>query len=386
MTRSDGRPTCQYAVDANLKVGGQGLNYFHIAEVVRGGFDLKLFGRKAAGPEDQAILESKFAGFLARVPLVRRNRYWRLLLQSQHFDREVARRLAPANIFIGAAGTSLRSFAAARALGNRLALDVTTLHVDQFGGQQDREGAKFAVKAALQDPLRDQVREEYRQADVIRVMSHLAARTLVEGGVAPEKIVVVQPPLLCGEVFPNVVHDSDRLRIGIVGMLEPAKGFHYLVEAVQGIRSNDVELSLWGGTGSRKVAQYVARITSEDPRIKHRTEAIRAVGLENVFGNMEVLVHPSMSDGFGYAVGEAMACGIPAIVTSTTGASDLIEDGVNGFIIPPADPGAIRERLQYLLDHPDCVSRMGAAARASASRLTLENARSAFLPRLQALL
>ena len=386
MMSPDRLPMLNYAVDAHVLAGGQGLNFSHVAEIARGGFRVKLFGRGVDGEDYQAIPESRLANFLTRIPVLRRNRHWKVLWQSRHFDRMVADRLTGGEVFLGAGGTCLRSFAAAHALGSRRVLDVTTLHVDQFGGYQDREGAKFDVRASWHKALRDQAREEYRQADLIRIVSHLGARSLVEGGVDPDKIVVVHPPLLSMEEFPNVVHESDRLRIGIVGMLEPAKGFHYLVEAVQGIRSDDLELSLWGGTGSRKIAQYVAKATSQDPRIKHRTEAIRAVGLESVFGNMEVLVHPSLSDGFGLAVAEAMACGIPAIVTSTTGASDLIEDGVSGFIVPPADAGAIRDRLRFFLDNPGSLSRMGAAARAAVSQLTLDQSRAAFLPRLHALL
>jgi glycosyltransferase involved in cell wall biosynthesis len=76
-----------------------------------------------------------------------------------------------------------------------------------------------------------------------------------------------------------------------------------------------------------------------------------------------VLVHPSLSEGFGYVVAEAMASGLPVIVTKNTGSADLVVDGRNGYVVPAGDPQAIRERLAYLVSHPAVVRDMGRAAR-----------------------
>jgi glycosyltransferase involved in cell wall biosynthesis len=82
-----------------------------------------------------------------------------------------------------------------------------------------------------------------------------------------------------------------------------------------------------------------------------------------VYGKSHVVVQPSLADGYSYAVMEAMASGLPVIVTSSTGSAELIRDGENGYIIPPCDAGAIRERLTHLAGHPELLRRMGAAAR-----------------------
>ncbi len=60
---------------------------------------------------------------------------------------------------------------------------------------------------------------------------------------------------------------------------------------------------------------------------------------------------------------EGMACGTPAIATNICSMPEVVEDGVTGFLVPPNDAGALREKIQWLKDHPDDAERMGWAAR-----------------------
>jgi glycosyltransferase involved in cell wall biosynthesis len=74
------------------------------------------------------------------------------------------------------------------------------------------------------------------------------------------------------------------------------------------------------------------------------------------------LVLPSIEDGFGLVMAEAMACGCPVISSTNTGGSDLYTDGVEGFIVPIRDAKAIEDRMQMLADDPNLRREMGAAA------------------------
>jgi glycosyltransferase involved in cell wall biosynthesis len=80
-----------------------------------------------------------------------------------------------------------------------------------------------------------------------------------------------------------------------------------------------------------------------------------------------VFVLPSIEDGFGMVIGEAMACGCPVIASVNTGASELISDAVDGFIVPIRSPELIADRLQMLADNPELRQRMGSAALARMS-------------------
>ena len=64
----------------------------------------------------------------------------------------------------------------------------------------------------------------------------------------------------------------------------------------------------------------------------------------------DALVLPSVEDGFGLVQAQAMACGVPVIATTNTGAEDLFTDGVEGFIVPIRDVAALRERIEILMD------------------------------------
>jgi len=91
--------------------------------------------------------------------------------------------------------------------------------------------------------------------------------------------------------------------------------------------------------------------------------AANAAAKENAYFGASVYVQSSVTEGWGIPVGEAMAHGIPAIVTDRTGAVDMITDGSDGFIVPIRDPAAIAEKIRYFYDNPIEVIRMGANAR-----------------------
>src|SRR5262249_27990398 len=151
-------------------------------------------------------------------------------LADSHHDRYVASRLPRASIFQGVVGQSLESLRAARRLGCRTVLDVITAHVDQFAEQQQRECARFGIRPSLHPRHRERIALESQQADLIRVMSHVARQTFVERGFPPERVVVAAPPFDLAE-FPVCRLDDPTFRVGFAGLLEPWKGFHYLIEA-----------------------------------------------------------------------------------------------------------------------------------------------------------
>src|SRR5439155_16806403 len=122
-------------------------------------------------------------------------------------------------------------------------------------------------------------------------------------------------------------------------------------------------LTLPGGSGTRSVNHYLQELMARNPAIKMRLESVRELGYAEVYGKSSVLVHPSVSEGFGYVVAEAMASGIPVIVTRNTGSAELVVDGKNGYVVPARDPGAIRDRLAHLASHPAVTREMGRAAR-----------------------
>jgi glycosyltransferase involved in cell wall biosynthesis len=84
--------------------------------------------------------------------------------------------------------------------------------------------------------------------------------------------------------------------------------------------------------------------------------------LAGVFGAADVFLYPSIYEGFGRVLVEAGAAGLPVVATATAGASDIVTDGVTGFLVPAEYPAALAQRAGRLLSDPELCSRMSAAA------------------------
>jgi glycosyltransferase involved in cell wall biosynthesis len=358
------RPPLAVAANAVPKAGGQGLNLFHMTEYLRPAFDVTVYCRaEYPGLPTRIIPPGRLATFVWSKPFVRRLRDWQALHHNAGFDRAVARSLPPGGaVFHGAVGQSLHSLRAARRLGYRAVLDVVTLHADEFRAAQVEGCRTFGIRPAMHPREYRRILGEYEDADLIRVMSHVAARTFTDRGFPADKVVVAQPPFDPAE-FPEATFAEPVFRVCYVGLIEPWKGFHHLVEAFDRLRLPAGELVLWGGCGSRPVTDYMTGKMAANPAIRIRPVEIRKAGLAEVYGRASVLVLPSLADGFGYVAGEAMASGLPVITTTKAGAADLVADGVNGYLVAPGDVGAIADRLAHLAKNPDLTRRMGRAAR-----------------------
>jgi glycosyltransferase involved in cell wall biosynthesis len=136
-----------------------------------------------------------------------------------------------------------------------------------------------------------------------------------------------------------------------VGRLVPEKGVFDLLEAYAGLDA-DVRSSVglvFAGDGPGKIelewqGQSITPGTISFPGFLHRED------LAGFYALADALILPTHSDTWGLVVNEAMACGLPIIVTSVAGcASDLVEDGWNGYIVPPRDPEALGSAIDFLV-------------------------------------
>ena len=90
----------------------------------------------------------------------------------------------------------------------------------------------------------------------------------------------------------------------------------------------------------------------------------------------DVFVFPSLAEGFGMVITEALSQGLPVITTPNTCGPDVISEGVDGFIVPIRNPEAIVEKIEILLRDRDRLAAMSAAARVKARQLTWESYRA----------
>src|SRR5690606_27458878 len=90
--------------------------------------------------------------------------------------------------------------------------------------------------------------------------------------------------------------------------------------------------------------------------------------VEDYLAAFDIFVYPSVREGLGSTLLDAMAFGLPIVASRAGGIPEIVEDGVNGLLIPPGDPDALVQALVRLLDDPALCASMRSANRASAAR------------------
>jgi glycosyltransferase involved in cell wall biosynthesis len=198
---------------------------------------------------------------------------------------------------------------------------------------------------------------EYESADAIVVPSGFARRTFLERGVLAHKLHLCPYGVDLSFFSPRPRRDA-AFRVLFVGSASIRKGIGYLFDAVRPlVERRHVELWLVGAV-SRDARGILARNRTI---FSHRGFVPRP-RLAELYSQGSVLVLPSVEEGLALVQAQAMACGVPVIATPNTGAEDLFDDGKEGFIVPVRDRTAIRERVAWMIAHPEARRAMGEAA------------------------
>ncbi len=222
-----------------------------------------------------------------------------------------------------------------------------------------QEYSRWGVTRAVTD-VRDIVREEkiYDVADAITVPSIFALRSFVESGVPPEKLHRI-PYGVRLENFSRVANPpTDRFEVLFAGSVGLRKGFPYLLEAFAKLRHPAKRLRV-AGTLHPDIKSVLNRLPLDHVEF---LGTVPQGQLATLMSTSHALVLPSVEDGFGLVLGQAMACGCPVIATTNTGGADLVTDGVEGFIVPIRDPEALTNRMQRLIDDTAMQACMSEAA------------------------
>lgn len=261
----------------------------------------------------------------------------------------------------------LETLRLARRLGIPSVLESPNGHIRRFRDVYEEEATRWCNGAYRGHPtflMVARVEEEYELADRIRVSSYWARASLIAGGVSAEKIEVLQQPVDLTRYHPPA---EDRiidgpLRVVFVGSLDLRKGFIYLLEAIKRLDQKSYRLQIVGATGDRCCASLFS---------KHST----GLNVEAAPGNSapayhrnELFVLPTLEDGSPFAVAEAMASGLPAIVTSSCGSAEWIEEGVSGWIVPARDIDALAQILESASQSRANLGQMGLRARESTEK------------------
>ncbi len=198
--------------------------------------------------------------------------------------------------------------------------------------------------------------QEYDEADLIDVCSTFAYETFRDRGIPAEKLLLSPLGADLSLFHPQPKNDS-VFRVLYAGAMSLQKGIGYLLQALADVKLPRFELA-FAGSLLDETKPLFARYSDQFKYLG----VIPRTQLSHTYSQVSLLVLPSVQDGFGMVIAQAMACGVPVIATTNTGGRDVITDGVEGYIVPIRSPEAIREKILHLYHNPELRDKMAQAA------------------------
>jgi glycosyltransferase involved in cell wall biosynthesis len=204
---------------------------------------------------------------------------------------------------------------------------------------------------------------ELALADFIIVASSFTAKTLVDYPKKLNNIIVIPygfPPIKYNRKYTSTINRPIKLLF--VGGLSQRKGIANVIEAVE-FFGNKVELTIVGQTIVNNC------IPLNNALLKHKwIPSLPHHKILDLMANNDILLFPSLFEGFGLVITEAMSQGTPVITTNRTAGVDLIQDGDNGWLVTPGSSESLIKCLQNILSQPEIIPIVGQNAMNTASK------------------
>ena len=277
------------------------------------------------------------------------------------FDHATAMRLPPCDVFVGLSSAALVSGRQAKAKGAKFVCDRGSSHIRFQRDILKEEFSRWGLPFDGPDPRFIEREElEYASADCITVPSAFSVKSFVASGVDPKKVHVLRYGVDLGEFFSTTTPASDRFDVLFAGGAGIRKGVPDLLTAFRDLKHPKKRLYFAGSFPEEFRQQMVSfGLWSDDIELLGH---LNWQALRDRMSKSHVLALPSIEEGFGLVIPQAMACGCPIVASENTGAPDLFADGEAGYIIPIRSPKLLCDRLQHLADAPAVRERMRAKA------------------------
>lgn len=264
------------------------------------------------------------------------------------FDAAAARRLSrwPSEVVHAFEGAALATLRRARHEGRFTVLDVPSAH-ERFA-----EAAVLEGDSATRFPT-ERIRAERAQADLLLAPSEFVKSCLVENG-APEESVTIVPYGANPVAYEPARPDGEGFDVAFVGEIGRRKGVTHLLDAWRRLRLPGASLTLAGRVADPSLVRDL-------PAGVRWAGALTRERVRRLMSGSHAFVFPSLAEGSALVTYEAMAAGLPSVVTPESGSQ--VRDGADGFVIPRRDPAALADRLEALAEDPGLRAQMGASAR-----------------------
>jgi glycosyltransferase involved in cell wall biosynthesis len=263
------------------------------------------------------------------------------------FDKQTARALPRAEHLIAFNGQALAQLRAARAAGYRTtSLVSANSHMQQVLERHELARRRYPLEGSWAAHMLRRNLAEYEQAERIYFASDYIRESFLQRGVPAERLA--RFPLTPAQRFlPAEGRGVERpasgssFEIVYVGSLAVHKGVPLLIDAFRRLGQAELKLRLVGGWGSRGMRRFVQAACAADSRI-----VVSPGDPLPYLRGASLCVHAAYEDGFGYAPAEALAAGVPVLVSEDTGMKELIGSARDGLVLPTGDADALSEAIE----------------------------------------
>ncbi|MEP2770519.1 MAG: glycosyltransferase family 4 protein [Fulvivirga sp.] len=308
---------------------------------------------------------------LARLNVDRQKVQEAVYLRDVNFDRMVAAKLSKTNasMFWGFQGSSYESIKSANRHGLKTICELSTGHVIEsikILGEEAELQPKWSDSfdnLVFPESYRERLEQEPQEANMVIAASSFTKKTLVKSGIKEEKVKVL--PLGFDHRFIPFEEKKEfdsNLKLLYTGRITQRKGVSYLLDAMKHLKGH-ATLDMIGfvhGKGAGLVG-YDDCYTLLQPMNQH--------DLFKTYHNYDALILPSLFEGFGLVIVEALAAGLPVITTKNTVGADIIKNDFNGYLVEIRNSKAIEEAVEKLASKTDEEkSQMRANARSTAMK------------------
>jgi glycosyltransferase involved in cell wall biosynthesis len=234
------------------------------------------------------------------------------------FDSWLCSQISACDAYVALSGAGQKSGRRAQELGAKYVCDRGSSHARY---QRDIMLEEYRQWGVTVPEWRDTAREEneYENADAITVLSSFAKRSFMEYGVPEQKIQVTVLGVQL-DAFRQMAEPSDNtFEVLFVGSASFRKGIPYLLDAFRKLQHPRKRLRIVG-TVAQEITSYLKKQDLSNVEI---TGPHPQTELSNIMSQSHVLVLPSIEDGFGMVITQAMACGCPVISSINTGGPDI---------------------------------------------------------------
>jgi glycosyltransferase involved in cell wall biosynthesis len=286
------------------------------------------------------------------------------------FDKDVAQKLKPENVFFhGYEHACLDSLKRAKALGIVTFYEQPSQHHIFFTKIVSTQLQKYPElggvganllrnhKAELRNQRRD---EELILADYVICNSTFTKSTLLAAHIDAKKLIMI--PYGYPKIQPIKAKNPYVFHFIYVGNLSLRKGIHLLLAAWL-LLPNDLSITLTL-VGSNQLPDAI--LENLPPKVKWIPN-LPYESAQLLIAESNVLVLPTLADGFGMVISESMAMGVPVLTTEASAGPDLIESYIDGIVIPEDDVNAIKEAMLWCIFHQEECNQMGKKAQQKAN-------------------